>query len=423
MRSAAALGVLLWLPIALAVDGGLALAAGWSPRGAGRALVPVCLGLLAGGAALLALPRTRSWLARRLGAIALAGAGLLLALALGELVVRPFRPIVVDELTHLRPPGLEQVYHPDPAVMPGVRGDSRYEINSLGVRGDDLPPGAGTYRVLCVGGSSTECLYLDQDEAWPTRLQASLRTAGRDVWVGNAGISGYATPYHIRFVRASSVAAGMDCFVFLVAVNDLLWWLGERSFASVPPDPEPVRRPFALSTGVGRLVAAAAQRLERPQGPGVVEDEAGENYVERRRERADAAPFEELEPPLESYVAYAARLDHLVVSCRERGQRAILVTHPVLWREGMPPEEEALLWLGRRKGGAYVSAASLRRIIDRYNELARGVAAKRGAEIVDLSDLSGDPRWFYDDCHFNEAGAAEVARRLAEHFLRAALPD
>lgn len=421
MRSAAALGALLWLPIALAADGGLALAGGWAPRGAGRAFVPACVGLLAVGAALLALPTARDWLARRLASCVLAGTGLLVALALGELVVRPFRPIVVDELTHLRPPGLEQVYHPDPAVMPGVHGDSRFRANALGVRGDDLPVSAGIYRVLCVGGSSTECLYLDQGEAWPQQLQALLRSAGLDAWVGNAGISGYATPYHIRFVRASSVAAEMDCLVLLVGVNDLLWWLGERSFASVPPNPESVRRPFVLSTGVGRLAAAAVQRLDAPRDASVVEDEAGENYVERRRERAVAAPFVDVEPPLESYVAYAARLDHLVMSCRESGKRAILVTQPVLWREGMPPEEEALLWLGRRKGGAYLSAASLRRIIDRYNELARGVAAKRGAEIVDLSDLSGDARWFYDDCHFNEAGAAEVARRLADHFRRTGL--
>jgi hypothetical protein len=42
-------------------------------------------------------------------------------------------------------------------------------------------------------------------------------------------------------------------------------------------------------------------------------------------------------------------------------------------------------------------------------------------EYVDLRDMSGDPRWFYDDCHFNEAGAAEVARRLADHLARTGL--
>jgi lysophospholipase L1-like esterase len=418
VKAAAALGLLLWLPIALGLDACAALAAGWAPRGAGRALLPTCAGLVAAGAALLLRRRARAWLAARFTASAIVAAGLFLALALGELVVRPFRPVVLDELTHLRPPGLEQVYHPDPALLPGVHGDSRYRVNSVGVRGDELPVTRGTYRILCVGGSSTECLYLDQEEAWPQRLQTALRAQGLDAWVGNAGISGYATPYHIRFVRGSTVAAAMDCAVFLVGVNDLLWWLGERSFASVPPDPDPVRRPVARSTAVGRLVAAAAQRLERPRDPGVVEDEAGANYAERRRERAAAAPFEEIEPPLEAYLGYASRLDHLVVSCRERGLRAVLVTHPVLWHDGMPPAEERLLWLGRRRGGGYVSAASLRRIIDRYNELARGVAAKRGVELVDLADLSGDARWFYDDCHFNEAGAADAARRLAEHFQR-----
>jgi hypothetical protein len=38
------------------------------------------------------------------------------------------------------------------------------------------------------------------------------------------------------------------------------------------------------------------------------------------------------------------------------------------------------------------------------------------AEFIDLSAMNGTPEFFYDDCHFNEAGAREVSRRVADWF-------
>ena len=47
------------------------------------------------------------------------------------------------------------------------------------------------YRILTLGGSSTECLVLDQTEAWPQLLQDRLNETNKyQVWVGNAGQSG-----------------------------------------------------------------------------------------------------------------------------------------------------------------------------------------------------------------------------------------
>ena len=38
-------------------------------------------------------------------------------------------------------------------------------------------------------------------------------------------------------------------------------------------------------------------------------------------------------------------------------------------------------------------------------------------DVIDLSALDGDPAMFYDDCHFTETGAREVARLVADWFL------
>jgi lysophospholipase L1-like esterase len=40
--------------------------------------------------------------------------------------------------------------------------------------------------------------------------------------------------------------------------------------------------------------------------------------------------------------------------------------------------------------------------------------------LVDLDHLNSDPALFYDDCHFNEAGARAVAEAVAETLLSSA---
>jgi hypothetical protein len=75
---------------------------------------------------------------------------------------------------------MRKVFKPDPALLPGISGDSRFDVDSDGIRGDEMPRG-DAYRILAVGGSTTECLYLDQEEALaaPARAQAGRAREGR----------------------------------------------------------------------------------------------------------------------------------------------------------------------------------------------------------------------------------------------------
>ena len=101
----------------------------------------------------------------RLGPLAL---GLVLALVAAEAVLR----VGGSRLDgyYVWWPNLRKVFHPEPGVMAGVEGEKIFAINSLGLRGDE-PSSDDTFRVLALGGSTTECLFLDQEEAWPQRLQ------------------------------------------------------------------------------------------------------------------------------------------------------------------------------------------------------------------------------------------------------------
>jgi hypothetical protein len=105
----------------------------------------------------------------------------------------------------------------------------------------------------------------------------------------------------------------------------------------------------------------------------------------------------------------------------------VLVTHPVLWRADLPPHLEALLYFAETptssSGGArgYFSAAALARGMRAFNEETLAICGDRGLACFDLAAvLPADTTVFYDDIHFNEAGARAVASVLAP-FLAEAL--
>lgn len=387
---------LLWLTL----DTAWRLAYGWRPAPGFERRVTAFV-LVAGLAwfAVLALPPARRAIARRWSVLVLLSGLLLLTWAAVEQVI-PTAPF------HRRTPG-SHVFTPDPRFVPGVSGDGRLSTNDLGVRGDPLPPRGDAYRILCVGGSTTEGLYLDDEETWAHLLQERLTKAwGRRVWVGNAGISGYATTEHLPFLERFDALSEMDCVVVMAGFNDFaLMTFAERGKVRLPGE-----TPGWAGSDLFKLIRSGLQTAA-PGAP--FQDPAG-RWLEERREVRRPAPkvstLPELGPSLQTF---DQRLDSLVALCEGHGIRTVLVNQAVLWRGDLPPAAEALLWIGwTRDRSAFYTAGALRGGMDAFNARVGGVAARRGVELIDISAVSGDLDSFYDDCHFTELGARRVAELM-----------
>ena len=86
--------------------------------------------------------------------------GLAAALVFGEVAFRLVEPR--ETQYRVWRPNTAQVFHPRPGVMPGIQGPSRFTVNSVGLRAREVNGDDGTeYRILAIGGRTTECLYLD----------------------------------------------------------------------------------------------------------------------------------------------------------------------------------------------------------------------------------------------------------------------
>lgn len=382
--------------------------------------------------------RRRRPAARVLSRIALAFIVLVGGALLTELVLR-MRGGAGDG-RFLYPPDLTGSFDPAPGVMPGIEGVSRFWSNAQGLRADPLDED-DDYRVLCVGGSTTACVYLDQEETWPARLQARLSDGDLDVWVGNAGKDGMTSRDHLLQLDAVlPVVPDLDALVLLAGVNDLLLRLS-RDTAYDPTfmdreDAEEILAPRVFSVRpppdrawwqslrvVGLVQAMTAEAPEEQH----LLDAQGDWYELRRKLRRNAPQKLDALPDLGAGLEeFERNLSRAVSMATERGLRVVLLSQPFIWRADLPPELDRLLWLGGRgdfmneKVEAYYTVEALAAGMTAYNAVTARVAERVGVEFVDLAaQLPQDTSIYYDDVHFNETGARAVAEVVARVFLRA----
>ena len=380
--------------------------------------------------------RRRAWLAWIVVALGVAA-----GLGLTELVTRIAYPLPTRH--YVWPPGATLEFHPDLSILHGASPVSRYFMNSWGVRGDE-PADGGSYRLLTVGGSAVECVYLDQPRSFPARIGQRMNADPRDlrVWIGNAGKSGLKSNDHVQQLRNLLPDFGrIDAVLVMTGVNDVGAALrAEDPAKALLPVPEaevlarvyhayperwalgPAYRRMGLWQ-LARRVHLAAEKLFPPNE--LRADWSGRAIGTWRAHRRSASRIRETLPDLSPFLAeHRKDVEALIGAARERGVRIVLVTQPAIWRADLPPDLADLLWMGGvgnfmgETGHEYYSPGALAGALDAFNRTLLDVARERKVEAFDLAGvLPRDGGVFFDDCHFTEAGSARVADLLADYFL------
>lgn len=325
----------------------------------------------------------------------------------------------------LHVPGMTSISYPKPEVAPGVTGPSRITINQLGLRGEG--PHGEPHKILCIGGSTTYCSYLDDNETWPSLLMQELNKGAskHHTWVADAGKNGLDLLHHIEFLKRCDFTYEFETCIVLCGVNDLehaVRMPKEDRIALAPSrvfeigGPDYPLTPHFKQAYLYQMLKSSLKRIFGVE-ESYTNDGEGEFYAERRRERQEA-PKDYPLPPLTDHLAfYEENLATLKVLCNEKGLRLILVTQPVLWRNDLPEDLEQLLW-SRPIGhtGRALSTQSLASGMHMFNDALREFCQKHDVELVDLAaTLPKDATVFYDDEHFNEDGAQRVASQIAEY--------
>lgn len=369
-----------------------------------------------------------------------------IALVFGEIALRIMTPPKKEFM--IWPANMHHVFRPDPTIMPGHSAEARFASNSRGLRGPELGPDSEA-RVLAIGGSTTECLYIDASSAWPLRLGALLTTPERPVWSASAGLSGMNSSDHVLHAKfLVPQLPRLDVVVALMGVNDLAVALGTpEKYAPMPADVSAQNSEAALRRAFqqvpGRLEnswdydGSALQQLALYQllrrvkighsrdlaAHNITNDAAGKSILSWRNNRQHASQMIDALPDLTRELGiYRKNLMTFIDLITERSIRLILLTQPTLWRADLNEKEQQAIWMGGKGGDfmhnaglPYYTAGALAAGMVKFNEEMLSVCKERNLECVDLANMiPKDLENFYDDCHFGWHTSERIADIVAE---------
>lgn len=324
------------------------------------------------------------------------------------------------------PANIKAEFQPAIGVMPGISGVQIFSTDEDGIRStsERKPDGRN---ILAIGGSTTECLYLNDHSTWAALLEKKLNSDSETpVWVGNAGRSGLNSRHHLfamdRFLPQFPEVTDV---ILLAGVNDLSVALGTQESFSVEEILASHRfRKVSFSNDVtekNRLVDyldirnyhihyLLSRSLYILQNKGDIQDAAGSSYVRNRQKRMNAEKHLELPQLTSALQEFERNLEFIAKTCSNRHVNLILLTQPSVWSDSISSELEALLWMGEGTAGKYHAPDNLAYGMNQFNEVIRNVAERHSVMLIDLAvELPKDTTVFYDDCHFNLHGARSVA--------------
>ncbi len=307
--------------------------------------------------------------------------------------------------------------------LPGISGINRFTTNNMGFRGDYLanPKPPDEFRIFMVGGSTTECLYLDDNQAIHTVLQNELAKLDRSGWtikVYNAGKSGDRTDDHLSMIVHRLVHLEPDMIIVFAGINDL----GTYDFLHFH------ERELQERLSLSLLVKMTATEFQVPRRlyyflkvylPSSPKEAFGEvtltsNYREKVRIRREA-PITNEKLPVNT-ASYRDNLITIAGVARAHRVRLVYMTQQTTWNSSVDPQAENWQWGLYDPDIGKASRADLGdTALESLNDAMRQVAAEQQIPLYDLRKiLPKSTEFFYDDVHFNVRGAQAAGKGLAE---------
>ena len=301
--------------------------------------------------------------------------------------------------------------------IPSLKKAIVHTKNSLGFRGAEPPANPAEHlTIVTVGGSTSECFYLSDNETWPDHLNNRLSKSFDKLWINNAGLDGHSTFGHTVLMQDYITALKPKVVVYLVGVNDI--------GLADPRRPDNRILKHSGEGGIKGLLKMGANYFEvMAVGLNIIRVyQAHDRGIAHRRVDLKAMPSleqtaEQIDNALAAHdpaflAGYRQRLHQLIDIARASNIDPVLVTQPSLLGPEIDPKTGvnlATLQTSKECSGALSWA-----ILEKYNTVTRQVATEAGIPLIDLAaKMPKTSEFYYDYYHFNDAGAEVVADIIA----------
>ncbi|MFN8285749.1 MAG: SGNH/GDSL hydrolase family protein [Chitinophagales bacterium] len=356
----------------------------------------------------------------------------LLSLLTAEIVLEQWNK--EPDLLYVWQPNLKHTFYPDSGIIKGIYGPQQFTINAKGMRGELFTRATQNY--LCIGGSTTECLYLDDRKTWFAELQKILLEDKRQVEIAGIGKSGTTSRENYLHIKYFAIhQKPLNGVIVMVGINDMYQRLNrdtlfDNQFAFTKAIEDSLVNTIFLHPSAAKgwrglqLVQLVQRAIYRKQGVNwQLQDDNGKYLAALRLKRFNAPKLDSLPNMQIALAQFERNLDSMIATAARAHLQLIFVTQSALYHTNMDTTEQRLLWMGGKNDfqnnttAAYYTPEALRKGLEMYNAKVKEVAQRAGITVVDLdAELPHTAEMFYDDCHFTEAGAEKVAEIIASHF-------
>ena len=273
--------------------------------------------------------------------------------------------------------------------------------------------------IAFLGGSTTECMLVDEDKRFPHLVGRLLEPELGKVNSYNCAKAGAHSLHSLLVLMVKVLPLQPDAVVMMHAGNDLIILMYEGTYWSENRDKRMVAEYRAPRETPTVLVKKLAQSLF---------PHLYARLVSPPRELAESVdPFAHLrgtkleldEDFLQS--EFRRNLRMFIGICRARDIAPVLMTQANRLTD--EPDEVVRQHLRKIEKGFGIGYADYRRLWDMYNDAIRDVGREEDVLVVDLErEVPKDERYMYDLCHYHTTGseyaAAIIADRLRELRLR-----
>ncbi|MCP9764541.1 SGNH/GDSL hydrolase family protein [Lacihabitans soyangensis] len=286
--------------------------------------------------------------------------------------------------------------------------------NSIGFRGEEWDLSSKRTKMLFVGGSTTECFYIDDKKHWPYLLSQKL---GPNFLVNNAGLNGHSTVGHISLLNGYLAQLKPDYAFFLIGINDLATTdNGGNSFDSKLVEKN--MEYFVLQIEeYSRLVNLLHSFYRSYQAFKLGVKDNAEWHLESQKE-LKSLPQNEMDEILKKHKnaqeGYKKRILEIINICKSNNVKPVFLTQPLLFGEGIDPTTG----LDLAKYQVYIfSGLQYSQKLEPYNQTLRQVCTESQIQMIDLAKLlPKDSKYFFDDMHFSDAGCEKISEIIFENW-------
>lgn len=259
--------------------------------------------------------------------------------------------------------------------------------------------------LVFLGGSTTECLFMEDNHRFPCRVGALLEgSTGLEVNAYNGGISGNHSLHSINVLLNKVLPLRPQIVVMMHNINDLMVLMHEGSYWNNNPT-----RSIIEVIG-GYRVFRIFKNLLIP------------NLYEKMRAIRFRPPDEFARVRGRKIIIdeawmlgqFEANLQTFLEICRAREITPVLLTQNSRFKEHPDPEVEASL-LGPTDTVRY---QTFRRLHMLFNDSIRTLGARNGVMVIDLAgEVPQEREYTYDSVHLTQRGSDFVSAIIADRLM------